>query len=73
MSYSIAFKRNFSPGSEPCVELDVKPLLSALHSGDEVTSDECGTVGGMRIDRRKRSIWRIPDLVWLVHHKSHTT
>jgi hypothetical protein len=36
-------------------------------------TDESGAVGGMKIDRRKRSIWRIPVLVYIVHHKSHTT
>jgi hypothetical protein len=38
-----------------------------------IDDDECGAVGGMRIDRGNRNIRRNPAQCHFVHHKSHMT
>jgi hypothetical protein len=36
------------------------PIVPALDDDDDDENDEYGTVGGMRIGRRSRSIWTKP-------------
>jgi hypothetical protein len=53
------------------VHLVRRPLIGLLYQSREI-DDECGTVGGIKIGRRNRSIGENQLQCHIVYHKHHT-